>query len=102
MNRHVVCSSSKWRAVAIHEEPDLRQITRRLYSYLQKHPESADTITGVIDWWLRPMRFTHRTRPLVERALHGLVARGLLMQRVGADGNVIYVAVPRPDIDQDE
>ena len=65
--------------------PDVvREIARDIVRYLVAHPQAADTLDGVVQWWLLGEGHTHR-RAFVEQALDWLLAQGLLreIRRVG-------------------
>src|SRR5262245_8306078 len=57
--------------------------------YLDAHPDAADTVDGVLQWWLSraSASASHET---VEHALDVLVAAGEIVRRSHADGTVIY------------
>jgi hypothetical protein len=57
--------------------------------YLDAHPDAADTVDGVLQWWL-PSPSASVGREIVEQALGVLVAAGRIARRVHADGTVIY------------
>lgn len=57
--------------------------------YLAQHPDAADTVDGVLQWWL-PAASASVSREIVEHALDTLVARGEIVRRIHADGTVIY------------
>ena len=61
--------------------------------YLDAHPDAADTVDGVLQWWL-PAASAAVSREIVEHALDTLVAKGDIVRRTHADGTVIY-ARPR-------
>lgn len=57
--------------------------------YLDAHPDAADTVDGVLQFWLPPA-FASVSRETVERALDVLAARREIVRRTHADGTVIY------------
>jgi DNA-binding transcriptional ArsR family regulator len=62
----------------------IREIARNIVRYLVAHPQAADTLDGVVQWWLLGEgRMLQRAS--VEHALDWLLAQGLLheTQRVG-------------------
>lgn len=68
--------------------PDIAMTIRR---YIRVHPEAADSIEGICQWWLSP--FQHEeSRERVEAAVAELVAEGELRQIVLEDGRVIYAS----------
>ena len=57
--------------------------------YLDAYPDAADTVEGVLHWWL-PAASAAVSRETVEHALDLLVAAGEIVRRTHADGTVIY------------
>jgi hypothetical protein len=64
-------------------------VASEIERYLDAHPDAADTVDGVLQFWLPP-GFASVARETVERALDALVARGGIVRRTHADGTVIY------------
>jgi hypothetical protein len=53
------------------------EIEGAVLGYLRGHPDAADTLDGIVEWWLPRQRYeTERRR--VEAVLSQLVARGVL------------------------
>jgi hypothetical protein len=56
------------------------QVTREILAYLAEHPDAADTLEGIAEWWLLEQQIkcsmTH-----VQGAVDELVADGLLIKR---------------------
>ena len=61
-----------------------REAARDIVRYLVAHPQAADTLDGIVQWWLVREGRMHR-RAVVEQALAWLLAQGLLreIRRVG-------------------
>ena len=57
--------------------------------YLSAHPQTTDTIDGVVEWWLTQGK-TRATLPRITRALGQLVRRGLLLKQQATDGETHY------------
>ena len=70
---------------------DIKAIAEEILCYLTKKPESADTLDGVVQWWLIHERYL-RGLNQVQRALDFLVEKGLVIERIGADSKKIYSA----------
>lgn len=76
------------------EEARLREVETAVLAYLQKHPEAADTLDGIVSWWLPQQRYeTDRER--IERVLSELVTHGKLRCEQLPGGAVLY-ALNRP------
>jgi hypothetical protein len=65
------------------------EIERSLLSYLRGHPQAADTLEGIIEWWL-PLQRYETARLRIEDALERLVADGTLRRDLLHDGAVLY------------
>ena len=66
-----------------------------LLQYIQRNPDAADTLRGVMSWWL-PAQFHERAEKDVEQAIEWLVAQGDLRKTVLVDGTILY-AVTRSE-----
>jgi hypothetical protein len=71
-------------------------VERAVQAYLAQHPDAADTLDGIVNWWLPRQRYeTERRR--IEKALDHLVERGQLRCDRLPGGAVLY-ALNRADI----
>lgn len=67
-----------------------REIEQMVLSYLQRHPQAADTLDGIVRWWLPQQRYSvAQTR--IEAALRRLLSQGLIRQRRLPTGDALYV-----------
>jgi hypothetical protein len=59
----------------VHDSDD--DVAEAVMGYLAEHPQAADTLAGIAEWWLmrQEVRVTVTT---LGRVLHVLVERGLL------------------------
>lgn len=57
--------------------------------YLAARPHAADTVEGVVNWWL-PLQRYQDTYETIEKILEGLAAEGLLAKTSLPDDKVIY------------
>ncbi len=64
-----------------HDEPDLARLSDEILCYLRAHPQAADTVDGIVGWWLPRQRYDEAV-DRVQHALDKLVASG--------DGTVLY------------
>jgi hypothetical protein len=71
------------------EEPGLAQLSDEILCYLRAHPQAADTVDGIVEWWLPRQRHDDAVNR-VQHALDKLVARGLVEQMTLVDGTVLY------------
>jgi hypothetical protein len=60
-----------------------------ILAYLADHPDSGDTLEGIVQWWLLEQSIKHQAAK-VEKALKELVAEGLVLENKGADGRIRY------------
>jgi hypothetical protein len=56
---------------------------------LAEHPDSQDTLEGIVEWWLLEREIKHQTA-LVREALAELVEGGLVVERRRADARSSY------------
>lgn len=65
------------------------EIERSLLAYLRGHPQAADTLDGIVEWWL-PLQRYETARRRVENAVEKLVSRGVLRRDSLQNGDVLY------------
>ena len=66
-----------------------REIEQTVLSYLQRHPQAADTLDGIVRWWLPQQRYSV-AQARIEAALRRLVSQGLIRQRRVPTGDALY------------
>jgi len=74
------------------------EIEKTVVAYLGNHPLAADTLDGIVTWWLPQQRY-ETTRTRVEQALVHLVEIGVLRRDRLPDGAELYAlkgGVARP------
>jgi hypothetical protein len=71
------------------------ELATEILAYLKVHPAAADTLDGIIQWWIVHQRFV-RGIQATERALERLVTEGRLEKIPTADGRVIFRAARPP------
>lgn len=64
-------------------------IAYEILTYLAEHPDSSDTIEGIMEWWLLERKIEYQTGK-VKEALAELVAKGLILENKGADARIHY------------
>lgn len=73
----------------MHGEDGAREnVAQALLRYLQTHPDAADTLEGVVKWWLPRQRYLDAMER-VEAALELLVQREMVEKFPGPSG-VVY------------
>ena len=64
-------------------------IAEEIARYLREHPDAADSLDGIRQWWLPRVRLQEATAQ-VEGALEELLGRGVVVRQVMPDGTVLY------------
>ncbi len=72
---------------------DEDEIERSVLAYLHRHPQAADTLSGIVHWWLPRQRYESGCQR-IERVLSELVARGLVRRDPLPQGDVLYALSP--------
>lgn len=65
------------------------EVRRSVLAYLRSHPQAADTLRGIVNWWLPRQRLETGCRR-IEQVLGELVNAGLLRRDQLPDGEVLY------------
>lgn len=68
---------------------DEGEVGRSVLTYLHAHPQAADTLRGIVNWWLPRQRYESGYQR-IEHALAALVVEGLLHRDELPDGEVLY------------
>lgn len=61
----------------------------QIIAYLTEHPKAADSLEGVVQWWLG-MSHDECVKEDVKSALSVMEQRGIIKKRILADGKDIY------------
>jgi hypothetical protein len=75
--------------LSIDDNGEVERIARDVREYLDAHPHAADTLEGVVKWWLMRQRYG-RAEELVQMALELLQQEGKIVTAKTSDGRVIY------------
>jgi hypothetical protein len=81
------------------QEDDIKALANEIAGYLQQREHVADTLDGIVQWWIMRQRL-HEERRRVEQAMTYLCHEGLVDARILPDGNVLYVAASPKSDDQ--
>ena len=65
------------------------EIEHSVLAYLHRHPQAADTLRGIVNWWLPQQRYDSDCRH-IERVLDRLADKGVLHRDKLPDGEVLY------------
>jgi hypothetical protein len=72
--------------------PDPRE---EIVEYLREHPSAADTVDGVLLWWLAHQRYV-TAKEAIQNALDDLVRQGIIDYLDIGDDKRIYFSADRP------
>ena len=76
--------------MAAHSSGAKSDVAEEILSYLRNHPNAADTLEGILNWWLPRQRYeTEQQR--IEQGLEYLVTQGLVSKKVLSDGTILYL-----------
>ena len=64
-------------------------IEKRILSYLERNPDAADTIEGIIKFWMQRENAEITFRK-VSRTLEKLLKKGLIQAFQSVDGTIFY------------
>ena len=81
--------------MTIQDGPPPAGVAAEVLGYLLSRPSAADTVEGIMNWWLPRQRYETERRK-VEAALDELTARGLITKARLIDGTILY-SRPRSD-----
>lgn len=73
---------------------DLSALCQGILQYLREHPEAADSLDGIANWWL-PKSNQSATTEAVQEALARLVAERRIACIDLADGRTLYQSVDK-------
>ena len=76
-------------AMRSHDALGRARLSGAILRYLRAHPQAADTVVGIVEWWL-PRHLHAEAVERVQAALDELVAQGWVEKIVLVDGTVLY------------
>ena len=65
------------------------EVTLKILRYLDQNPNAADTVDGILEWWL-PKQSIYEEEKVVKRALDELVKRNLILATPSSDARRHY------------
>ncbi|NOT87860.1 MAG: hypothetical protein HOP03_06745 [Lysobacter sp.] len=71
------------------------EIEEAVLSYLGRHPQAADTLEGIANWWLPRQRYV-TAQARIEAVLLQLVLQGELQVRRLPNGDALYTRNDEP------
>lgn len=69
-------------------------LKQEIIRYLELHPNAADTLQGILKWWLKQQANTISEKVL-ERNLRALVEQKQIVITISQTGEKIYKQTPR-------
>jgi hypothetical protein len=72
-----------------YSERGVNTIAEEIARYLRDHPDAADSLEGIRQWWLPRLRLQEAPAQ-IEGALAELVEKGLVVRQSMPDGTVLY------------
>ena len=72
-------------------EKDVAAFAEEIKEYLIIHPNAADSLEGIVKWWLGRQRWVQAVDK-VEKALEYLVVQGAVKKVITADGKEVYLS----------
>jgi hypothetical protein len=76
----------------INSKQDMTTVAQQIRDYLENHPNAADSLEGVVGWWLTRQRY-EESKEDVQEALDHLVIQGDVLRR-DVGGRVVYSRAP--------
>lgn len=68
---------------------DIEEIARKIRRYLLDHPNAADSLEGIVHWWLVRQQVEFAAEK-VKMALDYLVGNDLISKSTTVEGTVLY------------
>ena len=65
----------------------LHKVARELAGYLAEHPDAADSLEGILRWWLPRLRLQEATKR-IEDALDELIKEGIVERHTLPDRTI--------------
>lgn len=73
---------------------DIEEIAHKIRRYLSDHPNAADSLDGVVHWWLARQQ-VELSAEKVKMALDYLVSNDLMSRTTTAGGKEVYANMKR-------
>ena len=64
------------------EDHEIPILAREIEGYLRQKPDRADTLQGIVTWWLGYQRYVY-TREKIVQALNELISKGVMKKEIG-------------------
>jgi len=73
------------------DKHSIADIGRQIQGYLATHPNAADSVEGVLRWWMGRQCYEESANR-VQQALDYLVEEGVIEKEFLSDGKAIYIS----------
>ena len=77
-----------------HENQQEDRLTSAIALYLKAHPNAADSVEGIMQWWL-PQQHKPVDVGELQSVLDHMVGRGMLSRTALLDGRMLYASRAR-------
>ena len=71
------------------DKTDIPEIAQQVRNYLLMHPNAADSLHGVLRWWLPRQRY-EESLDKMQQALEYLIAEGVVAKKILVGGEIVY------------
>lgn len=71
------------------DESSKANIRKEILRYMQTHPDAADSLNGIVNWWLSS-KYSAEDMKKVEGVLEQLIKDGLVKKVVLIDKTILY------------
>lgn len=78
--------------------PDPRE---EIVEYLRAHPSAADTVDGIVHWWLSRQRY-ETAKDVIWKALDDLVEQGVIDYITTGDNKKMFFSASSPPRETDQ
>ncbi|HBZ30194.1 MAG TPA: hypothetical protein DEO56_06305, partial [Nitrosomonas nitrosa] len=69
---------------------DIKRLQNVILQYLRSNPDAADTLEGIMNWWLPKQRYEQVNVENVYQALEQLITEGEIKKVSLLDGTTLY------------
>jgi hypothetical protein len=83
--------------MTIREKNQMELLTSAIALYLNAHPHAADSLEGIMQWWLPQQRNTVDITDL-QQALDFMVNTGAVYRTTLIDGRMLYTSKEKDEI----
>ena len=78
------------------DNDDVVSVAKEIIDYLHEHPNAADSLDGVVNWWLTRQRIKS-AKDIVERALDYLISEGVVDKKTHKGNESVYSNITLDD-----